>query len=108
MYICEDCGKQFEDLNAVEGDKSEWFGLPVSEYYYGCPYCGSANWHEMEFCTVCGEWVEELTEADCCPECLKEMEEWLNGQLNDGRFQKEYKTAFKKALHHHLIYVEAV
>lgn len=50
MFICEDCGRTFEDFEAVreEYDPSDkGVGLtPGSETYVYCPHCGSERCKE--------------------------------------------------------------
>lgn len=46
MYICNECGKKFEDPVKCMGDTTEYWGVPYTETYDGCPYCKSNDYRD--------------------------------------------------------------
>lgn len=41
MYICEHCGRRFEEPSRGAIDVGECWGSPYTEYADCCPICGS-------------------------------------------------------------------
>lgn len=39
-YRCIDCGREFDELEEVQEDRGEFWGMPTYETMYYCPYCG--------------------------------------------------------------------
>ena len=44
MYICNDCGRKFEDPIRCKGDTTEYWGVSYTNTYDGCPHCKSDNY----------------------------------------------------------------
>ena len=40
MYICDSCGRVFDEPVAYEDYRGECFGFPSYEQILGCPFCG--------------------------------------------------------------------
>lgn len=47
MYVCNDCGRTFEELKTWEEDRGEFWGQPCYENMSGCPYCFSGDFDEV-------------------------------------------------------------
>lgn len=43
MYRCNDCGAIFDDPQAVEEDRGEFWEMPCTETMYYCPCCESED-----------------------------------------------------------------
>lgn len=48
MYICRDCGFEFEEPGTYEEDRGEYWGVPCSETLCCCPACGCDQFKEIE------------------------------------------------------------
>ena len=88
MYICEDCGKIFdeEEVVVIHDDPSPaGVSLPSGYYTYRCcPYCDSEDISEATECEVCGKMMSVNSgEENICDECIddisKELEEIREG-----------------------------
>ena len=81
MYICNRCGKVFEDdeVVVVHDDPSPaGVGLSSGAYeYYHCPHCGSDDIDEAVECAVCGDYFIDDGE-EICEECFNKIEEGLD------------------------------
>ena len=47
-YKCLSCGRQTDELISYPGDTTEYWGVPGTENYLGCPYCRSDEVVEEE------------------------------------------------------------
>lgn len=47
MFICDCCGRVFEEPVEIEDSRGECFGFPSYELMLGCPYCGG-SYQELE------------------------------------------------------------
>lgn len=47
-YKCLSCGRQTDELISYPGDTTEYWGVPRTENYLGCPYCRSDEVVEEE------------------------------------------------------------
>ena len=45
IYVCQNCGHEFEEPELFQEYMGEHFGFPAYEKVYGCPLCGS-NYEE--------------------------------------------------------------
>ena len=84
MYICQDCGRVFYELDRHKKDygwDTEYGRNSAWQIEYTCPYCGSADFEEGEDCKICGRTfsTDDLYITDgltyVCPDCYEEMEE---------------------------------
>lgn len=58
MYICNECGRKFEELKVI----TEHFpyGESSAPYdWYVCPYCEDTDVSEMEECSRCGRHISK-------------------------------------------------
>ena len=53
IFICLDCGKQFDKPITYYNEILEHFGTPCQESHEGCPECGS-DYDESVSCDACG------------------------------------------------------
>lgn len=71
MYICRDCGKQFDEPERTYDDPSP-AGVSLASGYYvyeECPCCGSEDIEEAHQCQICREWtIEDSTICHSCRE----------------------------------------
>lgn len=76
-WYCQRCKEVIsqDDLRFVrEAERHYWLDdSPVESYAYAlCPYCGSDQIDEADYCEVCGEpFVPEDLEGGICKECLE-------------------------------------
>lgn len=70
MYICNECGKTFEEPKKVV----ERHGLdtPPYEEYSVCPHCWSGNCSIAQTCERCGTICGDLTDG-MCDVCYEDM-----------------------------------
>ncbi len=47
MYICDECGNEFDQPVKFKEPRGEHFGTPAFEEMYGCPFC-HGNFEENE------------------------------------------------------------
>lgn len=91
MYMCEDCGKQFE-----EEEVKSWTE-PHGERLTGCPYCYGA-YVEIQPCAICGEYPEDeyeegkLWNGGICQACFEDgiqvnFMEYLNELDTDDQIE---------------------
>lgn len=75
MYICERCGKTFDnDEVVVIHDDPSPSGVSLSSGYYTfeeCPYCGSDEIAEADICPSCDEWHNNRILCDDCMDAIK-------------------------------------
>lgn len=70
MYYCNDCGsitEGEEDFDRLSEDPHGWYR------YYRCTACGSDNITDAAKCPICGEWHEDNTYSELCPECFEDI-----------------------------------
>lgn len=70
MFLCESCGRTFENLEHYS--ESHGFAFGPAEEWDGCPYCGESGAVEVETCDGCGE-VANTDELflGLCADCLR-------------------------------------
>lgn len=59
MFVCLDCGAEFEEPAVYYEDHGEYFGAPAREAFGACPCCGSTDYDEARRCDRCGEWTAD-------------------------------------------------
>lgn len=47
MFKCNDCGREFEHPARWEEYRGEFWGQPAYEIMYGCPFCESGDYYEI-------------------------------------------------------------
>lgn len=47
IYRCNDCNQTFDEPQAVEESRGEFWGMSAYETMYYCPYCGSEDFDEV-------------------------------------------------------------
>jgi len=70
MFLCEGCGRTFENLEHYS--ESHGFRSGPFEEWDGCPFCGESGAIEVEACSGCGQEikVDDLFHG-LCAACLK-------------------------------------
>ena len=70
IYICEECGKVFEEdeICTWQESRGEFWGAPCSEEMEGCPHC-KGSFVKAKECKVCGKWIKD-DDWDVCDDCL--------------------------------------
>lgn len=46
MYVCNDCGYEFNEPILIYGEQLEFWGFPCREHWHGCPSCESSDYIE--------------------------------------------------------------
>lgn len=70
MLKCSDCGKVFENDEAVEITETHGMETPPYEKFYVCPNC-RGNVEKAKKCRICGEYdYEEDMLDDVCTACI--------------------------------------
>lgn len=79
MYICNKCGKVFDEAVVVRDDPSpDGVSLVSGCYeYFECPHCGSGDIDEAVECVVCGDYFADDGD-DICQECFNKIENELD------------------------------
>lgn len=57
MFVCLECGAEFEEPKTEYENQGEYFGAPAWEAFGACPCCGSTDYDEARRCDRCGEWT---------------------------------------------------
>lgn len=57
MFVCLDCGAEFEEPKVEYENQGEFWGAPAWEAFGACPNCGSTDYDEARRCDHCGEWT---------------------------------------------------
>ena len=71
MFICNECGKTFEEPK-VYYESHPYGEGHAHEKWTVCPYCREADISEAEQCERCGDWVES-TRKGLCDVCYEDM-----------------------------------
>lgn len=91
MWICENCGEEFQEPILRKTTFETEFGVshlfPTSHEctIKECPRCNSDDIEEMRLCDICGEYckeddLEDTTEAVnggvgyACPQCIQDCD----------------------------------
>lgn len=70
MYLCESCGKKFEEFRHYS--ESHGFDQPPFEEWDGCPYCSESAAVEADRCENCGEIITVSRLFDgLCFDCFR-------------------------------------
>ena len=48
MYRCNDCGREFDELEFWQESRGEFWGIPCTETMSGCPYCYSGDYDKYD------------------------------------------------------------
>ena len=76
MFVCLDCGAEFETPATEYENQGEYFGAPAWEAYGVCPCCGSTDYDEARRCDRCGEWTTDWNWDGAliyCPICYDDL-----------------------------------
>lgn len=85
MFICRDCGGDFE--------RAKRYTEPHGERYYGCIYCGSTDYVKAEECIICGGFAE--TVDGVCRKCLSDTDTLINfGRVPNGQINAFLSEVF--------------
>lgn len=71
MYICNNCGKTFDDYKVIEEHHPYGMGY-ATEKWAVCPHCKDSNFSEAKECERCGELCAELQDG-LCDVCYGDM-----------------------------------
>ena len=63
MYICEDCGKVFDEPKTYEECMGEFWGAPAYETFAICPFCESEAFKGYDPDMEKEEYDEELDDS---------------------------------------------
>lgn len=88
MYLCNDCGEQFEAPATYIEAYTDGGNAVASEYGQRCPACRSEDIDELERCHLCGEYAEELNINGCCEACENALRKKLS-ELLHANFTRE-------------------
>ena len=64
MYICNNCGKTFDDYKVIEEHHPYGMGY-ATEKWAVCPHCKDSDFSEAKECEHCGELFATLNEGLC-------------------------------------------
>lgn len=93
MYVCEDCGRTFDEPIKTKEKLGEFWGAPAFHDIYVCPYCESEEIDKLSVCPVCGEPMK--ADQDFCNACENFVSESLNDYIKS--VQRYLKTDYKTA-----------
>ena len=82
MYICNDCGEQFEAPATYIEAYTDGGNALASGYGLRCPECRSEDIDALEKCHLCGEYAEELNINGCCEACESALRKKLSELLH--------------------------
>ena len=92
MYICNDCGAEFEYPKLEKEKFGEYWGAPAWETWGVCPGCGSDDMTLERTCPMCGEDYKpnDKRYCDTCITIVSEaFQETINELSKDWKFKKE-------------------
>lgn len=83
MYICMDCGREYEDLDELDS----WVE-PHGEHLSGCVKCGG-DVEEAEYCDYCNKLtpkynIKYLRNSQCCDNCYEAIADEFMKRLKDS------------------------
>ena len=83
MYICDDCGQDFDKPVYDEIDRHPYGMTYAREMGMVSPCCGTPNYEKAIFCDGCGAlFPESETRDGLCMECWQKREDALYDPLN--------------------------
>lgn len=82
MYICNDCGAEFETPKLKRESLGEYWGAPAWEPWGACPNCGSDEIEAEDHCDMCGEDYKPNGRR-YCDNCKTIVNEAFQGLIND-------------------------
>ena len=88
MYICNDCGSEFEDPKLERERLGEYWGAPAWETWGVCPSCGSTEIEMEDTCPMCNEHYKP-NGNNFCDTCITIVSEAFQKTIND--LSKEFK-----------------
>ena len=92
MYICNDCGAEFESPKLQMERIGEYWGQPAWEPWGSCPGCGSDDIEMESTCPMCGEEYKP-NDKRYCDTCFTVVSEAFRKTINelakDWKFKKE-------------------
>ena len=92
MYVCDNCGSEFESPKLSWESMGEYWGAPAWEPWGTCPNCGSDEIEEENHCPMCGEYYPS-NGRDYCETCFTVVSEAFQRAINelaeDWKFKKE-------------------
>lgn len=47
-FICDNCGREFEEPITIKESRGEFWGMPAYEDIWVCPYCEDDSFYEVE------------------------------------------------------------
>lgn len=96
MFYCENCGAFFEEPETKNEYRGEYWGMPTSEAYGVCPYCGNTEFDEASYCKACGE---PIPEGEYCEVCESYAETIAQGiKANVSKYAEENLLNYKELL----------
>ena len=90
MYVCNYCGKMFEEPSLIHDDPSpSGVGLPSGHYtYQACPYCGDEDIEGTSHCVSCE--IDFSGNGEClCDDCKKELADALDEIRKDMKLTQD-------------------
>lgn len=92
MYVCNDCGAEFESPKLDRERLGEYWGQPAWETWGSCPGCGSDDIEMEETCPMCKE--EFIPNGKrYCDTCITVVNEAFQATINelakDWEFNKD-------------------
>lgn len=82
MYICNDCGSEFEYPKLQRDRLGEYWGKPFYEPWGACPNCGSEEIETEDKCCMCGEDYKPNGRR-YCETCKTVVNEAFQSLIND-------------------------
>ncbi len=85
MYICHECGYEFQ--NPAKTKETHGLSNPPFEIICICPRCNSTNFEKFQtdFCRCCGARLKENQNDYCSPSCEKRGEKLWKREINKKR-----------------------
>ena len=92
MYVCNDCGAEFEYPKLSMEHIGEYWGAPAWELWGSCPNCGGDEIEEESYCPMCDGYYPPNGRRYCdtCVSIVSEaFQKTINELAKDWSFEKE-------------------
>ena len=92
MFVCDNCGSEFESPKLRMEDMGEYWGAPAWEPWGICPSCGSEEIEEEDYCPMCDS-CYPANGRNYCDSCFTivndKFQSFINELASDWKFKRD-------------------